>query len=347
MPFEPPFKGMKLYRIRKHAGIYQLNLEDQAVLFRPGEGQIAVRVAAVSLNYRDLLVLSARVPGFDPEGLIPASDAAGVVIAVGKGVTRFRVGDRVTSSLFQQWSRGPATAEGMRSTLGGPLQGVLAEEIVLSEDGAVLTPEYLNDVEACTLPSAALTAWNSLFTRGRLKAGEMVLFLGTGGVSVFGLQFAVTAGAHAIVVSPSDIELRRAKGLGATYVINSLVHPHWEKEVLALTGGRGVNQVLEVGGAGPLSRSIEAVSYQGHIAFTGLLADSTRAIDPYPLAHKNATLSGVWGGSREEFETMNAFLETGQIRPVIDRIFSFDRAAEAYDYLRRAPHFGKVVIQYG
>jgi len=338
---------MKLYRIRKRAGIWELNPEDQAVLFRPGEGQIAIRVGAVSLNYRDLLVLSGRIPGLDPEGLIPASDAAGVVIAVGKGVTRFRVGDRVTSCLFQHWSRGPATAEGMCSTLGGPLQGVLSEEILLSEEGAVLTPEFLTDVEACTLPSAALTAWNSLLTRGRLKEGDTVLLLGTGGVSIFGLQFAVAAGAQAIVVGASDIELKRAKGLGATYVINSLVHPHWEREVPALTGGRGVNHVLEVGGAGPLRQAIEAVSYHGHIAFTGLLADSKRSIDPYPLAHKNATLFGVWGGSREEFETMNAFLEARQIRPVIDRIFSFDRAAEAYDYLRRAPHFGKVVIQYG
>lgn len=346
LPSDPFFKGMKLYRIRKHAGIWQLNWEDQPALFRPEAGQIAVRVGAVSLNYRDLLVLQGRMP-FDPEGLIPSSDASGVVIAVGKGVTRFRVGDRVTSCLYQHWSRGPASQEAMASTLGGPLQGVLAEEILLFEDGAVHTPEFLTDLEACTLPSAALTAWNGLFTRGRLQPGESVLLLGTGGVSVFGLQFAVAAGAEVIVVSPSDSELIRATGLGATHCINSLTHPHWEREVLAVTQGKGVNHVLEVGGGGPLSRSIEAVSYGGHIAFIGLLADSKRTIDPFPLAHKNATLSGVLGGSREQFEAMNAFLEAQQIRPVIDRVFMLDQVAEAYNYLRRAPHFGKVVIQYG
>lgn len=336
---------MKLYRIRKHAGVYQLNLEDQAVLFRPGPGQIAVRVGAVSLNYRDLLILSGRYGRLDPEGLIPTSDAAGVVIAVGEGVERFKEGDRVASCFFQDWSHGPATAHTAKSALGGPLHGVLAEEILLSEEGAVHVPLHLNDLEACTLPCAALTAWNALFTRGHLQPGQSALFLGTGGVSIFGLQFAVAAGARTYITSRSDEKLHRAIALGAEHLINAFTHPDWEEEVASFSGGKGVDHILEVGGAGTLSRAIKALSFNGHIALIGVLAGVGSVVDPFPLAHKNATLSGISVGSREHFEAMNTFISAHRIHPVIDRVFPFTEAREAYAYLKRAEHFGKVVIQ--
>ncbi len=337
---------MELYRIRNRDGRYHLNLEHQSPP-QPGPGQIAVHVKAVSLNYRDLLVMRREYGGIDPEGLIPASDAAGEVVAVGEGVTRFATGDRVAGCFFQNWSSGPASRKAAQSALGGSIPGVLAKEVLFEEGGAVMVPMHLSFEEAATLPCAGLTAWNGLFTRGDLHAGETVLLLGTGGVSVFGLQFAIAAGAGAIVTSSSDEKLARAQAFGAWGGVNYRAMPEWQQEVLRLTDGKGVEQILEVGGTGTLARSLEALAYNGHIALIGLLARSGAGVDPFPLAMKSGTMSGIFVGSRENFEAMNAFITRHGIHPVIDRVFPFNEAAEAYRYLEAAGHFGKVVIQAG
>ncbi len=335
---------MKLYRIRGRDGGFYLNLEHQSPP-QPGPGQIAVRVKAVSLNYRDLLVLRGGYGGGSPEGLIPCSDAAGEVVEVGEGVTRFRTGDRVTSCFFQDWIGGPASAEAARSALGGAAPGVLAAEVLLQEEGAVFTPAHLTDIEAATLPCAAVTAWNGLVTRGRVRAGQTVLLLGTGGVSIFGLQFATACGAAAIVTSSHDEKRARARALGAWETLNYRATPEWHKEVLRLTGGRGADQILEVGGVGTLPQSLRALAFNGHIALIGLLASRGDGVDPFPLAMKNGTMSGIFVGSREDFEAMNALISGHGIRPVVDRVFAFGEAERAFRYLESAAHFGKVVIR--
>lgn len=333
---------MQLYRLRRRNGSLHLNPEQQAAP-APGIREIAVRVTAASLNYRDLLILEERYGG-DAEGVIPVSDGVGEVIGVGEGVTRFKVGDRVAGCFFQHWSSGLPSDRGARSALGGSLPGVLAEEVCFCEEGAVHVPDFLTDEEAATLPCAGVTAWNSLFTRGALHEGQSVLLMGTGGVSLFGLQFAAAAGARTIITSSSNEKLDRARSLGAQETINYRTHPDWDEEVLRLTEGRGVDQIIEVGGSGTLERSLQAVAHGGHIALVGVLAGSV-GVDPFPLALRNGTISGIYVGSREHFETMNAFIEKHQIRPVVDQVFSFGDAARAYDYLASGAHFGKVVIR--
>jgi len=335
---------MNLYRIRKVAEAYRLNLEESPAPV-PGPGQISVRVRAVSLNYRDLIVLGGQYGKVSPEGIVPLSDGAGEVIAVGEGVTQFKTGDRVAGCFFQDWEKGPASWEIAHSALGGAIDGMLAEEVLLAEKGAVHVPEHLSYEQAATLPCAALTAWNGLFTRGQMRPDQTALFLGTGGVSIFGLQFAAAFGARAIITSSSDEKLERAKALYACGVVNYRAHPDWHKEVLDLTGKRGVDHVLEVGGAGTLERSMKVMNVSGHIALIGILAGPASAVDVFPLALKNATMSGIYVGSKENFEAMNAFITRHHIKPVVDRVFPFTEAADAYDYLASGSHFGKVVIR--
>jgi len=338
---------MRLYRIRNYMGRYRLSMEEQASPV-PGPREIVVRVGALSLNYRDLLLLADEFRGIDPEGLVPMSDAAGVVTAVGDRVSRFQVGTRVMGCFFPAWLEGPATAEALHDSLGGTVPGVMAEEILLCEEAAVATPEHLSDVEASTLPCAALTAWNGLVSRGGLRAGQSALFQGTGGVSTFGLLFAVACGARPYVTSRSDEKLARARALGALGTLNYLVQPDWAEEILQRTGGEGVDHILEVGGARTLPSSIEAIAYGGHIALIGVLGGRStpqEAINPFPLARKNATLSGVHVGSRADFEAMAGFISDRRLHPVIDRVFPFAEAEEAYAYLKSAAHFGKVVIE--
>ncbi len=335
---------MQLYRLRRRNGVLHLNREQQASP-TPGVREVAVRITAASLNYRDLLILGERYGG-DAEGVIPLSDGVGVVTAVGGGVTRFKVGDRVAGCFFQHWSSGNPTEHGSRSALGGQLPGVLAEEVCLCEEGVIHFPDFLTDEEASTLPCAALTAWNSLFTRGALHNQQSVLLMGTGGVSLFGLQFAVAAGARTIITSSSNAKLDRARSLGANETINYRTHPEWDAEVLKLTNGQGVDQIIEVGGSGTLERSLQALNYGGHIGLVGVLAGQS-SVDPFPLALRNGTISGIYVGSREQFEAMNHFIDKHQIHPVVDRVFSFADAPRAYEYLASGKHFGKVVIRVG
>jgi NADPH:quinone reductase-like Zn-dependent oxidoreductase len=273
------------------------------------------------------------------------SDAAGEIVAVGAGVTRVKVGERVAGNFFQRWLSGPPTLDAHKSALGGDLPGMLAEHVCLDEAGVVKVPEFLSFEEAACLPCAAVTAWNALVTRGRLEAGQTVLTMGTGGVSLFALQFAKLLGARVIITSSSDEKLARAKTMGADEMINYRARPDWERAVKELTGGRGANHVVEIGGPGTLEKSIGAVAVGGHIALIGVLAGFEFRGNVFLLAAKNVTLSGIYVGSREHFEQMNAFVARHQVRPVVDHVFEFADAPAAYRRLESGAHFGKVVVR--
>ncbi|HEX7007257.1 MAG TPA: NAD(P)-dependent alcohol dehydrogenase [Alphaproteobacteria bacterium] len=313
---------------------------------RPGPSEVLIRVRATSLNRRDHSVIMGIYAGPPlTRPTIPVSDGAGEVVAVGPEVRRFKVGDRVAGCFFQRWHDGPYAASVRGSTLGAPNDGMLAELVALAETGVVAIPDHLSFEEAATLPCAGLTAWHALFERGGLRPGQTVLVLGTGGVSVFGLQFAKAAGARVIVTSSSDEKLMRAKALGADGAVNYRTTPEWDKQVLRLTGGQGVDQVLEVGGAATLPRSIESVRVGGFIHQIGFVSGRDATINLPRLVARDATYRGVYVGSRAMFEAMNAAIAATRLKPVIDRIFPFEDARAAYEYQGSGAHFGKVVIK--
>lgn len=327
---------MQTYEVTPGGGIEGLRVVERPDR-QPGTGEVSVRVRAVSLNYRDLGVLrSARQP------VVPVSDGAGEVLAVGAGVTEFAPGDRVCGCFFPRWPDGDRTAAYTRDALGGTVDGVLAEQVVLPADGLVHAPAHLSFEEASTLPCAALTAWNGLYEVGRLRPGSTALFLGTGGVSVFGLQLAHLGGVRTIVTSSSDAKLERARALGADEVINYRTREDWDQAVLDLTDGRGVDLVLEVGGAGTYAKSMAATRIDGHVILIGGLAPDAGAA-PAPLPGRViATRINV--GNRVMFERMNRAIEQGRLQPVIDRSFPFEAAQDAYRHLQSQQHLGKVVI---
>jgi NADPH:quinone reductase-like Zn-dependent oxidoreductase len=298
------------------------------------------------LNFRDLMIASGRYFGGPlQQNTVPLSDGAGEVTAIGAGVTRFRVGDRVAGTFFRNWICGQPLP-GPRIALGAPpADGVLAEYALFSEQDAVAIPPQLSFEAASTLPCAGVTAWHALMEVGRVQPGHTVLVLGTGGVSMFALQFARLAGARVLVTSSSDDKLARARKLGAADGINYRSTPAWEQEVLRLTEGRGVDCIVEVGGGGTLGRSIQAIGLGGKIALIGVLTGYTGDANPLGLMTKYASLHGVYVGSRTMFEQMNAAIACNALEPVVDRVFAFDEAADAYRHLERAAHFGKVVIR--
>lgn len=335
---------MKAWQIAAHGSPENLHL---AELPSPqlAAGEVLVRVRAVSLNFRDLITLEKQRPGNLPPPLIPCSDGAGEVVAVGAGVTRFHPGDRVAGIFFRDWIEGRFDLGYHQSALGGSLHGMLAEEVVLPEHGLVAVPERLSFEEAAALPCAAVTAWQALFTRGKLQAGATVLALGTGGVSIFALQLATAAGARVIVTSSSDEKLERARSLGASATVNYKTTPDWDKEVWRLTGKRGIDHVMEVGGPGTLGRSMNAVAAGGQIALIGVLTGfAAPEASLFPITARNVRLDGIYVGSREDFEALNAFLTAHRIHPIIDRVFPFAEAPAAFEHLRSGSHFGKVVI---
>jgi NADPH:quinone reductase-like Zn-dependent oxidoreductase len=309
----------------------------------PGAGEILVRVRAVSLNYRDLLMVKGLYNPKQPLPLVPLSDAVGEVQAVGKGVTRFQTGDRVAASFFQRWTSGRPTRAKLLSALGGPLDGTLREQMVLHEDGLVAVPAHLTDEEAACLPCAGVTAWSALVEQGELRAGDTVVLLGTGGVSLIALQLVKAAGARVILTSSSDAKLERAKALGADETINYKTTPDWEKRVRELTGGEGADHVLEVGG-GTLARSVRATRVGGRVALIGNLAGLTTDVNLAPIFMQNIRLQGVLVGSRESFEAMNKAVERHALRPVVDRVFPFADARAAFAWMDGQQHFGKIVI---
>ena len=334
---------MKAYEIRDSFGIDNLKLSDRPDP-TPGHGQIVVRVKASSLNYRDFMTVKNGGALGIQGPRIPCSDGAGEVIKVGPGVTHVKVGDRVASIFFQNWLAGDIQAHHFSSALGGALDGMLAEQVVLSEEGVVRIPDYMTYEDAATLPCAAVTAWQDLFPKGPIKAGDTVLVQGTGGVSIFTLQFSVMAGARVIITSSSDEKLARAKQLGAWATINYKTTPDWDKEVLRLTDGVGVDHISEVGGAGTLERSFKAVRIGGSIGLIGVLTGFSGQVDPMPVLRKGIRLQGVYVGSREMFEDMNRAMAIHKTKPVIDRVFPFSQAREALKLMESAAHFGKIVI---
>ena len=332
---------MKAWRIENDDGIDALALTDIAI-GDPGPGEVRVRVMASSINRRDFNTVRAPGARNTPLPRIPNSDAAGEVVAVGAGVREFKPGDRVASCFFKRWQAGRMTGAIMASALGGAEEGMLSEETILPETGLVPLPDHLSWTEGATLTCAGVTAWNAMVEQGRLVAGETVLVMGTGGVSIFALQFAKAMGARVIVTSKSDEKLERARGMGADETINYMRTPDWEKEVLDLTGGRGVDQVVEVGGAGTLQKSIDSVAFGGHIGLIGVLTQGQ--VNPLPVLGKSIRLTGIYVGSREMFRRMNAAISANGIVPVVDRTFSFAEARAAYTAMGQDGHFGKIVI---
>jgi NADPH:quinone reductase-like Zn-dependent oxidoreductase len=310
----------------------------------PGPGQAVVRVRACSLNYRDLAVMRGAYGGGVKAPLIPLSDGAGEVTAVGPGVTRVKPGDRVAGTFFPNWIEGPSDDLKASAALGGTVDGMMSEQVCLNAESLVQFPEHLSFEEAATLPCAAVTAWHALFHSGRLKPGESVLVLGTGGVSLFALQFARMAGARVIATSSSDAKLERVRLMGADVLINYNNTPEWDKPVKRATNGAGVDHIVEVGGAGTLPLSTKAVRRGGHIALIGVLAAGRSDFDPRIMMLKAARLQGIYVGSREMFEEMNRAISLAAMRPVIDRVFEFDQLREALQHLESGAHFGKICI---
>jgi len=311
----------------------------------PGPGQVRLRVRAASLNYRDLLTVEGR---YDPKlrlPLVPLSDAAGEIDAVGPEVDGLRVGDRVATLLNQRWDAGEPTREKVRPSLGGPLDGVLAEKVVLPERGVVPIPSHLTDEEAATLPCAGLTGWNAVVGHGGSRPGDTVLVLGTGGVAVFALQFARLVGARVIVTSSSDEKLARVRELGAWRTLNYASDPDWDARVDELTAGRGADLVVEVGGAQTLARSLRAVRLGGHVSLIGVLSGHAGELDLRPILMKQVRVQGVLVGSRESFEEMNQAIDAAGLHPVVDRVFEFEEAADAFRYLAEGRHLGKVCVR--
>lgn len=309
----------------------------------PGPGQVLVRVRAVSLNYRDLLVAKGLYNPRMPLPRIPCSDAAGEVVAVGEGAQSVKPGARVCGTFLQDWDDGPLSEAAARTALGGDIDGVLSELVLFRERGVAPIPPHLSFEEAATLPCAAVTAWNAL-TTGFDAAGKTVLLQGTGGVSIFALQFAKALGAKVFITSGSDEKLARALQLGADAGTNHRTNPDWDKWAKQQTGGAGVDLVVEVGGAGTLERSVKATRYGGRIALIGVLAGGT-GFNPLTMMMRGIALQGIYVGSRAMALAMNRLIEQKQLRPVIDRVFPFEAAAEAYRHLEAAGHFGKVVIR--
>jgi NADPH:quinone reductase-like Zn-dependent oxidoreductase len=338
---------MRRYQIREPKGIASLEcVEVEAP--RPGPGQVLIDMKAWSLNYRDLAMPRGGYPGNDKvlraPPLVPVSDGAGEVLAVGAGVKDFSPGDRVLASFFQGWIDGELTAEGRATALGGAIDGLLAEHVVLDAAGVVAAPPSLSFEQASTLPCAGLTAWAAL-TAARSCAGQNVLLLGTGGVSILGLQLAKVMGQRVIITSSSSQKLERARRLGADEVINYTERPDWDERARQLTGGVGVDHVLEVGGAGTLERSLRATRIGGTVSLIGVLTGQP-AQNPSPLEvmWKRITLRGIYIGSRRMLEELCRAVEVNRIVPEIDRVFGFDVVEDAYRYLKSGQHFGKIVI---
>ena len=337
---------MKAYEIRGDAGVPDAIHSCERETPEPGPGEVRIRVRACSLNFRDLIVTRGGYPRNDRNPVVPLSDAAGEIAAVGPGVADWSVSDRVMPSFLQDHPAGGLTEAAARSGLGGAVDGVLAERVVMPAQALVRIPDHLSFEQAATLPCAAVTAWNALTSAG-IAAGDTVLLLGTGGVSIFGLQLAKACGAETIITSSSDDKLARARELGADHGINYAAHPEWHERVREITGGRGVDNVLEVGGAGTLERSLQSVRVGGTISLIGLLTNPEQQPSVLPVLLNAQTVRGIYVGSTRQFAELARAIALHRLEPVIDRVFAMDDAVAAYDYFRQQKHVGKVVIRVG
>lgn len=335
---------MKLYELQHKSGLDSVTAAERPEP-QPGPGEIVIAVRACSLNFRDLLVARGAYGAPPPLGRIPLSDGAGEVVAVGLGVTRVKVGDRVAGIFMQGWLGGGITAEAAVSALGGAIDGMLAQRVVLGEQGVVKLPAHLSYEQAATLPCAAVTAWNALVREARVKAGDVVVLQGTGGVSLFALQFAKLHGARCIITSSSEEKLALARELGADETINYKSDPDWDKAVTKLTGGRGADVVVEVGGAGTLEKSLACTRFGGIVTLIGVLTGTAGPIPTAAILRRHMRVQGIYVGSREMFEEMNRAIEVHTLVPHIDRVFDFSEARAAYEHLASGAHSGKVVIR--
>ncbi|WP_158945137.1 NAD(P)-dependent alcohol dehydrogenase [Granulicella sp. S190] len=328
-------------------------LEDLVLVEKPAqqvllEGQIRVQMEALGLNFRDLLVATAYERWASPEGRVLGSDGVGIVSELGPGVTRFNVGDRVLTTFLPNWREGDLTAEKSTGALGGPsAEGVFAEQVVLQASGAVLAPDYLSPVEAATLPVAALTAWHALKRADVMRKGAKVLIEGSGGVSVFAMQMALSAGATVFAVGRSDKKLERLKMLGAAATLNSSTTPDWGSRIFDMADGKGVDAVIDIGGASTLNQAIEATAFGGTVSVVGLAGGLQVEMNLADIFRKNIRLDGIETGSRTMLEEMIRWFEQHQIRPIIDSTFSFEKSRDAFLHLQEANHFGKIGIELG
>jgi NADPH:quinone reductase-like Zn-dependent oxidoreductase len=338
---------MKAYHIDRFGsvgGIVRRSSEDP----RPGLKEVLMRVRASSLNYRDLMVLKGGGRGPTKIGVVPLSDGAGEVAAIGEGVTRVKIGDRIAGCFHPRWFGGPIKPDYLTDRLGANLDGMLAEYAVFNEEAVVLLPSHLSFEEAATLPCAAVTAWVALTGQRRVTAGDTVLTQGSGGVAIFALQFAQVLGARVIATTSTAEKAERLKALGASEVINYSETPDWDAKVREVTDGRGVDYVVEIGGPGTIARSLKALAVGGHVSLIGAsLSSSGTGLDPLLLTGRGITLSSISVGSRADFEAMNRAIAMHRLRPVIDRTFPFAEAKQAYRHFEGRGHFGKVVIAHG
>jgi NADPH:quinone reductase-like Zn-dependent oxidoreductase len=333
---------MKAWEVRETIGLDGLVLNADRAEPKPGHGQIVVRIRAAALNYRDQGVLKGAY-GYTRFPVIPLSDGAGEVVAVGPGVTEFKLGDRVAGTFFQGWTGGRIPANASKNSLGGMVDGVLADYAIFNEIGAIKIPGHLSFEEAATLPCAALTAWNAIVHTGQIKASETIAILGTGGVACFGLQFAKMHGAFVFHTSSNDEKLARVQAMGADVAVNYRTTPDWDQEILKQTDGAGVDHILEVGGAGTLEKSMNAIRQGGSIYVIGALAGSG-SINPRMINRKSIRLQGIHVGSRDMFTDMNRAIAQHKLKPAIDQVFGFNDAKAAYPRQQSGQHFGKIVI---
>jgi NADPH:quinone reductase-like Zn-dependent oxidoreductase len=334
---------MKAYEINEF-GIENLTLTERAEP-KPQAGEVLVKFHASSLNYRDLMMVNGVYNPKLKTPLVPFSDGAGEVVAVGENVTKWKIGDRICPIFMQGWIDGEIDFQKARTALGGDIDGCLREFGVFNESGLVRIPDHLSYEEAACLPCAAVTAYNALFVSGQMKSADSILLQGTGGVSIFALQMASVFGARIIITSSSDEKLARAKNLGADDLINYKTREDWDKAVLELTEKRGVDHVVEVGGAGTLQKSLNSVAMGGHVAVIGVLSGAGE-INPVPILMKTIRLQGIFVGSRQMFEQMNLMLcQHNYLKPIVDKTFEFGEVKHALRYMEAGTHFGKIVVK--
>jgi len=311
----------------------------------PKDDEILVKMKACSLNYRDILITMGGYVRNDNRPIVPLSDGAGEVVKVGSSVSEFTPGDRVIGNFFQSWETGKIDDNGLNSAMGGSIDGVLCDYFILKANCSVKIPDYLTYSEAATLPCAATTAWHALVTVGEIKTNDIILLLGTGGVSIFGLQIAKALGATTIITSSSDDKLARASALGADHIINYKTHPNWEEEVLKITDGKGVDNVLEVGGAGTFEKSSASVKANGTVALIGVLTGLESPSMSLMTIFNLLRVQGIYVGSTDMLKQLIATMEIHKIHPQVDKSFPFSQAKEAYQWMAQAKHFGKIVIE--
>ncbi len=338
---------MRAYQLPKGGAGVDALVEVERPQPKPAHRQVLVKVKACSLNFRDFAIARGTYRMGVRDNLIPLSDGAGEVAEIGAAVTRVKVGDHIAGNFFQRWPGGEPSAESHKSALGGGIDGMLAEYVVLEEDGVVKIPAHLSLEEGATLPCAAVTVWHAMMEHAKLKAGDTVLLQGTGGVSIFGLQFAKAMGIRAVIISSSDAKLTRAQSLGAAFGINYKTTPDWDKAAIEFTGGVGVDHVVEVGGAATLTRSFGALRSGGKITLIGGLSGGATELNPGLIFSRRANVQGISVGSTQMFEAMNRAVEANAIKPVIDKVFPFAEAKAAYHHMASGAHFGKIVIRVG